>query len=1603
MNRRMTVGRGLVPRRDASRWAPAAARAASLLAGALLAAWAAPAAAQSLTLVAGTTYGSGTNVAAGTAQQPVVRFNLQAGATGGAVSVSAIRMTNSGTAQPVCRTCTQSPIANPSILRLLLFEDVAKNGTIDPADPLVGRAIWDPAAGKYAFPTLAISVAQGATTNFIVAASLASGATAGHTFNFSVAPADVISQVAAGGSTVTGATSPFTIAAGPLEGDATASSTAPTVSIVNPADAGVVTGPFLAQVRLYNPAGLGGSTVALSFDGGSTYRCTLLQNANYPAETNAGIWQAQVSVVTGAPAGCQVNPGGASLKARANGLATATSGLSVIAALDPSAAPRTQGDGTLLARDNASQLCADCHAIKTHSSENISNKYGAWAAGCRACHQPHSTTNVYLVSKNVTPPAVASYQPSQIVNFSTTTGDSGSSYTPSTASFANSDSSGPCQVCHTRTKNQSTSAARWRNAGSGGNADDHYTVGSAGGTQNCTGCHSHSGGFAPGESQGNTDCGSCHGNLAQPMGSTSNYHHYMNNTGVSTLASGSKYPNAAPGATTDANRRCLMCHVDHDLFRPDLNASGARAKNLRTDIAVLPTATTGFAATDFDNAQASGGLCISCHTAAQTKSYSQQDGSLQTPAVAKADYASGAHNYAANSSYGDASTFSANCSKCHVDTLSKSKQTSATKFGLHDSPVRRMTGPLGDTVVTGTATGAGQSTTALVDTSKTWTAGQFDGYAVTLYDATNGRRTAVVKSTATSTLTFLDPVSAAPVAGTTTYTIGDPSEERFCQQCHGGGAAGNDWYGVQAMTQAAKRFDQFGKFYAAGTITTTAGGAGVTGGSTTWIKASGASGVAFTNGSNLVNGTGTSFDASMVGWSIRNTGFTPVTWYSIVRVVSATQLVISPAYAEATAASAAWRIAPGDWYLRASADASGLWYRVQDVTSITALTVYPAFPAAYASSSYVLRSAPGHPLAVTAGQHRVDEINASGWNGGTARHVTCADCHAPHVARAGNHAPGAVAPGLGGPNLGAAGVAVSYPPDKSGTATFTNASATVTWTGGSFASTDVGKNITGPDTVAYLITAFTSATQVTIQPAYKGTTSTAAFTVKNPSARTGRATFTRNSATVTWVSGPAWSASDAGKTVIGPDGFNYAITAANATTLTISPNYRGETSPTTANGGAAPWTIKDPAKAATGGFTNGSATVSSATFAATDVGRYVNGPDARTYLVTAVNAGVSATISPAYQGTTATGASFTVSNLGYATMASLGSSDLQASLCLRCHSAFAYGTSQPGAGIFAYNTSGTVGTSRTQVGVAMAAGQSDVAEDFNPGQLAHHAVMGPGRNQPLDNANTNWTSSAGRKNATYLNAQNQTVTNPNAGLDNTFVDGWGKSSRVACSDCHSSNSAEDPWGPHGSANQWILKGIDVSVSVTRADGVKTFPNRCYYKGASAVADGGVPNTGDTKNFCLNCHRADVYGLVTSGGNSNGISCNNTDQTTQVNPILYGNLSRVTHPVDNNPESNSVSDGALTRFGVYCLQCHGGEGIGAIHGTNALRGPNLNGDSFRGKRFLAGATWFGHTRASTTAAVQCWTKNDLDTVNTCSQGHGGSSGRMANYNYDSGAD
>jgi hypothetical protein len=62
--------------------------------------------------------------------------------------------------------------------------------------------------------------------------------------------------------------------------------------------------------------------------------------------------------------------------------------------------------------------------------------------------------------------------------------------------------------------------------------------------------------------------------------------HYMSNGWVNPAGAGGavSYPTTAPAAAPAAafaddavSRRCLMCHVDHDYFRRDLNEAKAAA------------------------------------------------------------------------------------------------------------------------------------------------------------------------------------------------------------------------------------------------------------------------------------------------------------------------------------------------------------------------------------------------------------------------------------------------------------------------------------------------------------------------------------------------------------------------------------------------------------------------------------------------------------------------------------------------------------------------------------------------------------------------------------------------------------------------------------------------------------------------------------------------------------------------------------------------------------------------------------------------------------------------------------------------------------------
>jgi predicted CxxxxCH...CXXCH cytochrome family protein len=398
---------------------------------------------------------------------------------------------------------------------------------------------------------------------------------------------------------------------------------------------------------------------------------------------------------------------------------------------------------------NGAAKVSSYHYGAKHSTALSGGQY------CWDCHDPHGTgtTNQYMIRSL---PALASDATTGAPTSQATTAAVFSlSATPTGTDFAKSAApfNGVCNVCHTTTSHYTTTSGDSHNSGTA-----------------CTSCHSHSEttattGFTPvggGESSGGSDCSGCHTDLTGYLEGTASYHHYLSNT---TPTAGTIAQPALLGANTSTNRNCLMCHVDHSIFRPDIDTTnGGRGRNLRADISTAPAAATAatFSNTDFINS-GNGGLCLSCHITSQTTlGYTQPDGSTAKPAIPYAGTAAtqvaafngSAHQYTVNSTFSGTltNTFAANCVKCHNDTLSPkssmSAQTSTYKFGLHQSTLRSMNAPLG------------------------------------------------------------------------TPSPSDPLEERFCYNCHsqlanakGKPANGNDYYAAKAMGSSAE--DTFNAFSSA--------------------------------------------------------------------------------------------------------------------------------------------------------------------------------------------------------------------------------------------------------------------------------------------------------------------------------------------------------------------------------------------------------------------------------------------------------------------------------------------------------------------------------------------------------------------------------------------------------------------------------------------------------------------------------------------------------------------------------------------------------------------------------------------------------------------
>jgi hypothetical protein len=628
------------------------------------------------------TAATGTTPAPGTAGVVVGRISLQTTTGAGPVKVTALRIQNTGTA-----------VAGDDIAAVQVYADNGSIGSLDAADVLLGTTLWD--GSRWVLQGLSYDVFTG-IQNLLVTMAVSTGATNGRTFRTSLAAADVLvvapDTVVGSYASATGAN--ITATGLVQEGDPATNSTKPLVYILNPSNGGTVTGSFRLQVKVWDPNGIASVTnLQVSNDNGATWTWMTISpsaqkspnSSAYDADTtNAAIYDVTATGLA---------PGTYSLKARASDDAGASWVMSGTVLVKSVATPG--GDGNLLVRDNSSQLCTDCHAgLKTHSSQNTSRGHGQWATNCRDCHTPHSTTNIALVRTQITPPQATTVpQPTKAVKFSTRVGDSGSSAV-ATASFTNSDNSGPCQVCHTRTQNPGTLAARWQN---GGNADTHFDA--ASGTAACTGCHPHNQGFKGVESSGGAvdpvsfgKCSSCHATTFGVMSAASGSRHAIGSvigTNDSYLDSGVTW--GSPLANTAASARsCVnMCHQDHvhnpvggtsHSFNDHADATSSVTRAVTRNASGNITAGTP-AATDFNATATNGGLCISCH-----RNPVDSGATPARPAIAKAAYDVSAHDFTSTAAPAyswqftmhDGTQFARNCTKCHA---SRTEGTTPTKGG----------------------------------------------------------------------------------------------------------------------------------------------------------------------------------------------------------------------------------------------------------------------------------------------------------------------------------------------------------------------------------------------------------------------------------------------------------------------------------------------------------------------------------------------------------------------------------------------------------------------------------------------------------------------------------------------------------------------------------------------------------------------------------------------------------------------------------------------------------------------------------------------------------------------------------------------------------
>ena len=465
------------------------------------------------------------------------------------------------------------------------------------------------------------------------------------------------------------------LASGPYTTPACGSDTTPpTVQILSPFLDDTIGGTERVKVQVYDAGGLASvNPVQYSVDGGTLTAVNTINgnyNCNDPVSSTAcKIYEFDLNTT-----GLSNNRHTFRVQA---GDAAGNVGVDVTSFTVYNIGGRATGDGNLLRRTRSSQLCKDCHALETHSSQYSSARYGNWSIDCYTCHAAHGTTNIFLVRNSVlTPNSGAKSVLFQVDDRSGAT-DPQNSFLGDKSGANNAPyNDGICEVCHTKT-------SHFRNdTVSGGDHTHNAGI-------RCLDCHTHDKGFKAHESSGcavlteiRTNCSLCHN--AEWNGMTGAVTKTTKHTLGATVGtndncadSGLAWSNPLSGNAASSRSCVNMCHPDHQHnavggtthasnVHKDAGTGASRSVTRDSTGAVTASATSGSPAnTDFDPSAANGGLCISCHQFSVNSPH---------PAINKTAFDQSAHDYTSFGSYGawtytmhDGSLFNRDCTKCHSD------------------------------------------------------------------------------------------------------------------------------------------------------------------------------------------------------------------------------------------------------------------------------------------------------------------------------------------------------------------------------------------------------------------------------------------------------------------------------------------------------------------------------------------------------------------------------------------------------------------------------------------------------------------------------------------------------------------------------------------------------------------------------------------------------------------------------------------------------------------------------------------------------------------------------------------------------------------------